>query len=340
MRFLFYLGHPAHFHLYKNIIFHLNRNKEEVYIAVRGKDIEYDLLDYYKLNYIKVGLDPVNKKSVLIHYLAVLRDLVRLQKQKCFDAAFGAMPALAQIGFFCGFKTFIFGEDDDDLIPLVALLRNPFATYNIRPECVRMKYYKKNIIRYSSYHELAYLHPDNFKPDKTVLKKYGLKENEYIVARFSALKAFHDKNERGISDHLWLEISELLSDYQIVKSTESSPLRQIEPWDMHHILAFAKMLISDSQTMTMESAVLGVTALRINTFIVKSSVLEEIEENYHLSFGFFPEQKSAIFKCISILLDNPGLETEWREKKENMLKDKIDLNKWMIELVDSYMEVN
>ena len=39
MKILFHLGHPAHFHLFKNVIKNLKKNKHDVFILIKKKDI-------------------------------------------------------------------------------------------------------------------------------------------------------------------------------------------------------------------------------------------------------------------------------------------------------------
>ncbi|KXK47252.1 MAG: hypothetical protein UZ10_BCD003000555, partial [Bacteroidetes bacterium OLB10] len=44
MRFLFYMGHPAHFHLFKNTIPALTEMGHEVKVLIKKKDILENLL--------------------------------------------------------------------------------------------------------------------------------------------------------------------------------------------------------------------------------------------------------------------------------------------------------
>ena len=70
----------------------------------------------------------------------------------------------------------------------------------------------------------------------------------------------------------------------------------INPLDIHHILAFSSMLIGDSQSMSVESALLGVPSIRYSSFAGKLSVLEELEHKYELTYGFLPEQSEIMFE--------------------------------------------
>ena len=43
----------------------------------------------------------------------------------------------------------------------------------------------------------------------------------------------------------------------------------IDPIDIHHIMAYANFHIGDSQTMAAESGVLGIPFIRVNDFVGK-----------------------------------------------------------------------
>ncbi len=174
------------------------------------------------------------------------------------------------------------------------------------------------------------MHPGNFTPDKNILRKYNLKEKKYIILRLSALKAHHDTKAKGVSRKLWKKIENLTTNYQVIKTIENEKSHFIEPWEMHHVLAFSKMIISDSQTMTIEGSVLGIPSIRINTFIDKSTVIGELEKKYGLAYGFLPGKEKNILSTIQDLLCDDQLEEKWNNKKEKLLKDKIDLNQWII----------
>ena len=51
---LIYLGHPAHFHLFKNIIKFLNDNNYQVFIVIKDKDILEYLITTENINYEKI----------------------------------------------------------------------------------------------------------------------------------------------------------------------------------------------------------------------------------------------------------------------------------------------
>ena len=112
----------------------------------------------------------------------------------------------------------------------------------------------------------------------------------------------------------------------------------VPPDRIHHALYYSSMFIGDSQSMTMEAAHLGVPSIRCNTFVGRISVLEELERTYGLTFGFLPEQEAELYAKMVELLGRENLREEWQERRSEMLKDKVDLTQWMLDLLDQYPE--
>ena len=114
----------------------------------------------------------------------------------------------------------------------------------------------------------------------------------------------------------------------------------IDPWDIHDILAFSKMLVSDSQTMTIEASVLGIPSVRINSFFGKSSVIEELENKYELTFGFHPNDYEGAINRIQNIIENNKIDYEWAKKRKMLLRDKVDFNNWLIQYFNFQFNFN
>lgn len=329
-RILFDIGHPAHYHLFKNFMRFLKNEHVPFIIATRDKEvtntlISHDGFGFHSLSSPGKGLLAMGKELIV-------RDLsiFGLHRKHKFTHAFGTSVSIAHLSMVSKVKSYNFNEDDDDVVPLYTKITYPFSTKIINPDCLNYKKWKNKRVLHSSYHELAYLHPNNFTPDINIIKSYDLQPKKYVIIRLSALAAHHDVGMKGISKDLLAKIKTLLKDYTIIESSELATQYKVKPWDMHHILAFAKMIISDSQTMTIEGAVLGIPALRINTFIDKSTVIAELENKYKLAYGFYPNDENSIVSTIAYLTQNHQIYSLWQEKLKIMLNDKIDFNQWMI----------
>ena len=151
--------------------------------------------------------------------------------------------------------------------------------------------------------KLSYLHPKWFKKIQTKIKK------PYFVIRRSKLDAHHDSNIAGLNDPILFKLIEFLkndgdiyisSEAKLSDSLEKYKLH-IKPSEMQHVLADAKLLISDSQSMSMEASMLGVPSIRYSDFAGRIGVLEELEHTYGLTFGIpannpeklFPESRTG-----------------------------------------------
>jgi predicted glycosyltransferase len=101
-------------------------------------------------------------------------------------------------------------------------------------------------------------------------------------------------------------------------------------------MAFASMLISDSQSMSVESSMLGVPSLRFSDFAGRISVLEELEDKYGLTFGIETSEPDKLLDRISSLLSLPNIRSEFQKRREIMLSDKINVTKFMTWFIEMY----
>lgn len=333
MKILFDLGHPAHFHLFKNFIKYLKNNEHNIIITTRSKDVLLELLKREGLEYINLSSPKKNLTGMLGELLIRDLKLFKLHFKKKFECMFGSSINITHLSSITKAKSFFFAEDDDDIVPLSRKAMSASVTKIINPENTRITKWHNKRVFHNSYHELAYLNPNNFIPDKSLLNKYGLIEKKYIILRLSALMAHHDACAKGISEELYGKVKDLLKEYTIIESKENSKTYKIEPWDMHHIMYFSKMIICDSQTMAAEAMVLGTPSIRINTFVGRISYLEELENKYNLGYGFLPtsDNEESILNTINYLISDKEVENLWQNKRQKMLSEKSDLNQWMID---------
>lgn len=98
------------------------------------------------------------------------------------------------------------------------------------------------------------------------------------------------------------------------------------------------MLISDSQSMTMEAAMLGVPSIRFSDLAGRIGVLEELENKYGLTFGIKTSEPERLFQKIHELLGIPDLRQEWQRRREKMLSDKIDVTAFFVWFIENYPE--
>jgi predicted glycosyltransferase len=253
---------------------------------------------------------------------------------------------ITHIGKLLNIPSICVSEDDFDVTPQFSKLAYPFATAILAPAVCKTGKWIKKTISYEGYHELAYLHPDNFIPDKNVVRKYFNPDETYFILRFSKLNAYHDTGIQGITDDFATGLIELLKSHGRIFITSEREYADkfnqfrinIDPIDMHHVMAFAKLYIGDSQTMAAEAGVLGVPFIRINDFVGRIGYLNELEGDFKLGFGFKPEQINAVYSKVSELLTQPDLRDVWKERRQRMLSSKINVEKFMTWLFENFPE--
>jgi len=169
MRLLFDIGHPAHVHLFRNLIARVRTEGGEVLAATRDKDVTVGLCRSFGIP--QVVLSRVYSGSFLSGLGEFAKRTARLlpvaYKFKP-DALLGTSLSIGTIGRVIRRPSFVFNEDDAEYIPLFAKVAYPTCTYIVTPESLRYENYGSKHLTYPGYHELAYLHPDHFTPDPEV----------------------------------------------------------------------------------------------------------------------------------------------------------------------------
>ena len=240
-------------------------------------------------------------------------------------------------------------EDDAAVVPRFAKMSYPYASDILTPEvCDNGKWNGKSI-KYASYHELAYLHPNNFKPDKQVVEKYFSTEKPYFIIRFAKLSAHHDSGIKGIDITMAMRLIKILRPHGDIYITSErllepqlEPYRiKIDPIDMHHVMAFSSFYIGDSQTMAAEAGVLGVPFVRYNDFVGRIGYLNELENVYHLGVGIKASENCSeerLYKAVEEIISMPDRKEEWQARRQRMLSEKIDYASFLTWFIENYPE--
>ena len=341
MRYLFYMGHPAHFHLFKNTIIALQQSGHEAMILIKKKDILEDLLRHAGMQYININPEGRRDDKFSIGLKLLKRDFQFLKICLRFkpQIMIGTSAEIAHVGKLLGIRSIVVNEDDAEVVPWFAKLAYPWATNILAPYCCSVGKWEHKKIGYKGYHELAYLHPSNFSPKKENIKNLG--DEPFFILRFAKLTAHHDEGRKGINTLIAEKLINMLSKHGRVYITSERELESqfeqyriaINPLHIHDALYFAQMYIGDSQTMAAEAAVLGTPAIRFNDFVGQISYLEELEKEFALTFGFKTSDADAMLVHVETLLNQQNLKLQWQEKRSMMLNQCIDLNQFMIKLL-------
>lgn len=335
MKIIFTIQHPAHVHLFRNSIQELKQEGNEVHVFARNKDIAIDLLDAYEIEHTVLAgdADSLGKLAAVQakYELRLAREAWRIRPDVM--VAMGE-PAVAHVAKLVGARSLIF--TDTEIGTLQNKLAFPFADRIYTPDCYQDDIGPKQV-RYPGYHELAYLHPDRFTPDPSVVEELGIDPDEkFVVLRLVAWNAAHDVGHGGFSDPL--EVVERLESTgaRVLITAESGVAEQLDsykidipPEKIHHVLYYSDLFVGESATMATESAVLGTPAIFVSS--TRRGYTDELEDEYGMVFTYSGDNRheKGLEKAIA-LLQRAGSE-QWAEKREEILAEKIDTTEFIIE---------
>jgi uncharacterized protein len=345
MNILIDISHPAHVHYYKNLAGLLTENGHKVFWTTKPVPSIIYLLDIYGFRY---KLLPIKRDNLIAKlFLQGIYDVIVLIfcLKNNIDIAIGTSVTITHVSKVSRVKSIVFDDDDDEVQPLVAKYVHPFADALLSPDCLKDKRGDKNTIFYPGYHELAYLHPKRFSPDKKVLEELSISPGEpFFIMRFNVFKAHHDIKVKGLSLEQKLLLVKLLEKYGKVFITTERNIEpeltkyrlKVSPDKIHSLIYYCNIFIGDSQTMTSEAAVLGIPSLRCNTLAGRISYLEEQEKRYDLTYAFKPDNFDSMILKLKSLLSTENLKDIWSDKRDIMLKDKIDVTAFWFWFVQNY----
>lgn len=370
MKVLFMISHPAHFWMFRYTIDNLKRDGHKIVIVIRPKDVLEQLCTNAGMEFYKVKNRP--KKwgmfGLAIFLVEKIFEVLRITRKEKPDILIGSDGVLAVAGRLIHKPAFECYEDDAEAIALYAKMFFPIYTGLIAPDCCSAWKWERKKISYPSYHELGYLHPNQFVPNEKVVEKYGIDtKSSYILIRFAQLTAHHDVGIHGMNAAITEHVIEILKPYGHIYITSERPLEpqfeqyriKINPLDMHHVMAFASLYIGDSQTMAAEAGVIGTPFVRYNDFVGRLSYLHELEMptdfaprsngympkvdshvpdnvHYNLGYGHKTADLEGFYASVERWLAMPARKEICSERRQKMLSDKIDYAKFLTWFIENY----
>jgi len=341
MRIMIGIGHPKQVHIWKNIVKNLIENGHEIKILATDKDVAVDLLDVYGFDYETYGrrTNSLAKKA----YSMVGHTLDALSVAKNFkpDILITGSPYLAYVSKILR-KPHIMITDTEHA-NLVYWLTYLFTDVIITPSCFKGKIDPKKHVMFDGYFELAYLNPNYFTPDPSVLEDVGLSgDDKFIIIRFVAWEASHDVGQSGISNNMKLEYISKLGRYGRVFISSEAKLGsdfekyklKIPPEKFHSLLSYAELYIGESGAISTEAGILGVPSAYISSLVGTMGNFDELEKRYELVHSF-QDSKLALDKALE-LLEDENAKKEWQKKKERLLREKIDVTRFMMNFIEDY----
>lgn len=220
----------------------------------------------------------------------------------------------------------------------------PFVDTIVTPSFFREDLGRKHV-RIEGMKEFAYLHPNRYRPDDSILDVLGVGRGErFSLLRFNSLSAFHDLGVGGFTmEQKIMMARELERHGQVFISSEKGLPRELEKWAIsipkrrvHDVLTYASLLVTDTQTMATEAAILGTPTVRCNSFVGARDMgnFIELENRYHLLFNY-RDPAMAIAKATELVKDE-GAKAEWGRRRSALLRDSIDVTAFMTWYIENY----
>jgi predicted glycosyltransferase len=341
MRILVGMAHPKHVYMFKNFIKEMEKRGHEVKILAIEKDLTEYLLKEFNLPYTLIGKNPptIYKKVLSVPKWEYLT--LNIAREFRPDIYIGrALPHFAHVSAILR-KPYIIFEDTEHATT-VQKVCFPFTDAIVTPSCYKEDLGKKQVC-FEGYYELAYLHPNYFTSNPAVLDEIGLsKDDTYTILRFVSWSASHDVGQHGIKNKI--ELVRKLEKYGRVFITSEGKLEddlekykiKVSPEKIHDLLYYASLYVGEGATMATESAILGTPSIYVSSLVGTMGNFEELEQKYGLIFNYREEDK-VLQKAVE-LIQKPNIKEEWKKKRKELLKDKIDVTAFMVWFIENYPE--
>lgn len=338
MKILIDIGHPAHVHYFKNLIFKKQKEGWSFRIVARDKDVAHALLNAYKIPFVSKGKGGKNFFGKLKFFFKSNHIIYQQAREFQPDLVVScASPYIWWTYLFLGVPHYTI--DDTEISKIGRIVYAPTAKKIINPSCYQLNFSPKQVF-FNSYFELFYLHPNFFKPQLDFRKKINACfPDGYAVVRFVNKEAVHDRGRSALTKELQNYIvNEVKKIIPIIVSSEDRNYVnatndfQFKPEEIHEVLAGAKLLIGESATMASEAAVLGVPSIYFDD--IGRGYTDEQREKYQLIYQFGLTRKDVQEALISI----PSMISEVNQKQvklnhHKLLSDKINPTKFLVELI-------
>jgi uncharacterized protein len=339
MHILCDISHPAHVHFFRNAVNLWREHGHQVTIVSRDKDITTYLLDHYGYDHICISRMRRGKIGLALELLEHEGKLFCLSQKNTPDIFLEiAGTFIVHAASMLNRPSVVFY--DTEHAKLSNSITYPFASVICTPSCYIGDLGKKHV-RYLGYQELAYLHPNYFKPNENILNELKIQNGDpFYVVRFVSWEASHDIGHGGFTIANKRELIRQLSKLGRVFITSERGLPEefeayrmsICPTKIHDLLAFSNLYIGEGATMATEACILGTPSIYMNT--LTAGTIEELANKYQMLYRY-TDGDAAIDKAVE-LASNSMAKIVQTEKRKIFLNDKIDVTAWMVEFVESY----
>jgi uncharacterized protein len=342
-----FINTPAQYHFYKNIAYELNKLGIATFIVYRDYGETKSLVVEGGNEYFRYSNST---PSFLVKSMMMPLDILRISnflKSQNVDIVTG-------FGGYDCFSASLLGvpciefNDSEPYINLGYSVLNKiylqFTDVIVTPTFFNQDLGSKQI-KVNSIKETAYLDPKYYIPDKSILKSLDLDKNEnYAILRFNSFDAAHDIGISGFNMESKIELVKRISPRMKVfisfegriENSLSKYQIKIPKSKIHDAIAFASLLVTDTQTIATEAAILGTPVIRSNAFIGPKDmgIFKELEKR-QLLYNIKDSNK-AIEKAEEISNNCQEFKAEWIKRSKDFLGEIVCITDVMTDLISNY----
>ncbi len=318
----------------------LQQRGHELVVASRSKDVALELLE--EMNIANVTLSShqgggiITLLKELFQRDRALAGVVHEQNIDLLTAIGGTFSAHA--GKLTGKPSLVFYDTEN--ATLQNLITYPFSSHVFVPRAYQA-WTPKRHSRYAGYHELSYLHPNYFKPNRDLAIANGLStDSDTFLIRLVSWQANHDIGEKGWRPELLTQVLNHLQTFGKVLISSEAPLPEAfdryryqgKVSELHHLMAFCRGHIGESATMASESAVLGIPA------IYAANTGRGYTDEQEARYGLVQNLSELNWDILKPALDKLLLPSSehWHKAHQTLLKDTIDVARYVADCIEQY----
>ena len=215
----------------------------------------------------------------------------------------------------------------------------------IAPTITELGIFNKKKVSYDGYKALAYLHPNVFSSDTSIIDK-RYRTNKVFFIRCTGFGATHDIGRNGINDQVLEKIIDLLKDKGEIIISSERELPEIynrylysgKKNDIFHYMAFSELFIGDSVSMCAEAALLGTPVVEYDDYWFEMEQLLELECKYRLINLFKPPNLNPMLAKINDIVNTPGYKEIVSNRKNKFIEEKINVSNFLTWFMENYPE--
>ncbi len=341
MNILIDIGHPAHYHYFKNFALYAKKSGHTIFFVAREKGIILELLKQDGWSYYNRGKGKKGFVGKLWYLLITDLKLLFYSIKKNIDFSIGFPSTYAaHASFLRGKPHYAFNDTEH-----ASFERHLYPIFS--KKIFTPFYFNRNIGKkqsfFNGFMESSYLNLSEFKPNEKIVYEYT-KGSPFVLLRFISWDASHDWGKIGLTLEQKIEIVHLIREKgrkivlssEMIETIEGEDILSIPENSFHDFLFFADAVIGEGGTTCNEAALLGTPNILINQLLEESTkpgVHCELEQNgFQICCETYP---SDIGKTIDEILETK-YKHELRKKLALYLENKVTPTEVLKEILHSH----